>query len=175
MIRTWGIKVKTLPCPPRGQGSILLVHNSGAPRSESGAPNHDPGSTSAHHTQSWQHQIFLPCPPRGQGSILRIKARSWQHQRASQLDPGSTKHAPWHILAAPIFPALPLFAHQDCTKPHQASTNMHQILPCPPQGQGSLLEAIILGRKIQLKIQFNSFLHQIKSPSKSQNPRIESV
>ena len=169
-----------------GQGSILLMHESGAPRVISGAPNHYPGSTSAHHTRSWQHHIFLPCPPRGQGSILLVhnSGAPRSESGAPRHDPGSTKHAPWHILAAPIFPALPSAragqrsAHQAApsrTKPHQASTNTDQILPCPPQGQGSLLEAIILGRKIQLKCQLNSFLHQIKSPSKSQKPRIESV
>jgi len=79
-----------------------------------------------------------------------------------------------------------------------------KTLPCPPQGQGSILQhhtpqahatraartiscpalhkgraaswkPIFHGLKIGLKIQFNSFLHQIKSPSKFQDPRIESV
>ena len=137
-------------------------------------------------TSVWKH-----CPALREGraafccgSVMRIKARSWQHQRAPQHGSGSTNAHHITISGAPIFFALPsaragqCSAHQTApsrTKPHQASTNTHQILPCPPQGQGSLLGAIIFGPKIQLKFQFNSFLHQIKSPSKSQNPRIESV
>ncbi|QHO57320.1 uncharacterized protein DS421_3g81290 [Arachis hypogaea] len=103
----------------------------------------------AHQAQSWQHQNFLPCPPRGQGSILCTKEISG----APNFDSG-----------APTFPALPLaragqhFMHQGrtnrtkaapaCTTPHQSSAPCTNFLPCPPQGQGSLLGVTILGRKI---------------------------
>ena len=109
----------------------------------------------------------LPSARAGQhfvgAQFWRTKAPFWRTAASS----GSTSSAPWHNSGAPIFSALP-------TKPAPRRTT-HQILPCPPQGQGSLLEAIVFRPKIELKIQFNSFLHQIKSPSKSQNPRIESV
>ena len=65
--------------------------------------------------------------------------------------------------------------HPDAPSTH--ATRAARTISCSAlhKGRAASWKLLSHGLKIGLKIQFNSFLHQIKSPSKFQNPRIESV
>ena len=90
------------------------------------------------------------------------------------------EHGAWKRELCPALGAGRAAFH--APRPRQARTTPHQTTPqrtksCPAlhKGRAASWKPLSHGLKIGLKIQFNSFLHQIKSPSKCQNPIIESV
>ena len=177
----------TLPCPPRGQGSIWIGAQIWRTTHKSGAPNPLLAAPARTTILSWHTNFFCPALREGRAASYAPK-QFLAHQFLILAHQFLILAAPRQFLAHQLF--LPCsWRGQGSISRTKAAPNSHKAAPrrtnrphhapifCPAlhKGRAASWEQLLMGRKFKLKPHFNSFLHQIKSPSKSQNPRIESV